>query len=209
LQLFEFIHNIGIASEFMAIPPCFPESEVAESLKSASLTRKGEFVAGRIAARKALSPFGITADVIPISINGAPTWPSGSVGSISHSATHACAIASRASRFKSLGVDIEPQSSMSRLTSLRSLFLTETERNFSPLEALITFSAKESLFKMIFSLTREFFGFEAAVVKGFSDHVVNVTLAESVGSFSRGTSFKAFFEFHRGHIVTVCMLAST
>lgn len=207
MRLFDMIHNRGIAGEFLAISPTFSESEVAESLTQASWTRKSEFAAGRLAAKKALASFGMSADVIPQCHTGLPVWPIGSVGSISHSSTHACAVAAHASSYKSLGIDIEPQSSVSRLNGLRMLFLTEAERSLNTLEALIAFSAKESLFKMIFPLTRKFFGFEAAVVRDFKDQTVTLTLNESIGRFSRGSSFQAFFEFHRGHVVTMCMLA--
>ncbi|MCX6126917.1 MAG: 4'-phosphopantetheinyl transferase superfamily protein, partial [Proteobacteria bacterium] len=83
----------------------------------------------------------------------------------------------------------------------------EAESSFSALEALITFSAKEALFKTIFPLTRQFFGFEAAVVKRFDVQSVMLTLNESIGSFSRGSSYQVLFENYRGHVVTVCMLA--
>ncbi|MCX6126918.1 MAG: 4'-phosphopantetheinyl transferase, partial [Proteobacteria bacterium] len=108
MRLFDFIYERGIAGEFLVIPPSFPESEVVKSLAMASWKRKREFAAGRLAAKKALASFGVVADVIPQCQSGLPVWPSGSVGSISHSSTHACAIASDTTSFKSLGIDIEP-----------------------------------------------------------------------------------------------------
>ena len=207
MRLFDLIHKRGIASEFLAISSTFSESEVAASLRLASWTRKSEFAAGRLAAKKALASFGIAAETIPQCHTGLPVWPGGSVGSISHSSTHACAVAAHASSYRSLGIDIEPESSVSRLNGLRTLFLTEAESSLTTLEAFIAFSAKESLFKMIFPLARQFFGFEAAVVKGFDDQTVTLTLNESIGSFSKGSRFQAFFEFYRGHVVTMCMLA--
>ena len=205
MGFFDSIHERGIAIEFLVIPAFFAESDVSESLKSASWKRRCEFAAGRLAARKALASFGVAAEVIPRSKTGAPVWPCGSVGSISHSATHACAVAAHTGSYKSLGIDIEPQSSMNRIESLRNCFLMETEKSLSPLEAFITFSAKEALFKMIFPLANQFFGFESAFAKDIYCRAVTLTLNESIGSFSRGSCFQAIFGFHHNHIVTLSM----
>jgi enterobactin synthetase component D len=207
MGFFDSIHERGIAIEFLVIPAFFSESEVSESLRSASWKRRCEFAAGRLAARKALASFGVAAEVIPRSDSGAPVWPPGRVGSISHSATHACAVAAHTDSYIGLGIDIEPHSSMNRLVSLRNIFLTEAENSLSPLEAFISFSAKEALFKMIFPLAKQFFGFESAVVKDIDSRAVTLTLKESIGSFSRGSCFQAFFGFHQNHVVTLCMHA--
>lgn len=96
---------------------------------------------------------------------------------------------------------------MQSLVNLRNIFLTEPEKALSPLEAFIAFSAKEALFKMIFPLAQEFFGFETAAVKAIDDQAVTLTLNDSVGCFAKDSSFRAFFGFHQDHVVTVCMLA--
>lgn len=95
---------------------------------------------------------------------------------------------------------------MDQLERLRPVFLTEREARFSPLEALVTFSAKEALFKMLSPMVKEFFGFEAATVGGINGNALTLTLNDPVGCFARGSMFHAFFGFHQDHVVTVCML---
>lgn len=59
-------------------------------------------------ARRAIARRGGAAGNIPRRTNGAPLWPPGWVGSLSHDAGHAAALVGRAEDFRALGVDIEP-----------------------------------------------------------------------------------------------------
>lgn len=68
--------------------------------------RRLEYLAGRLAARAALQSVG-AADPIIGNHDGAPVWPSGYCGSISHSAGLAVAVAACSRDWRSLGIDIE------------------------------------------------------------------------------------------------------
>ena len=68
--------------------------------------RRLEYLAGRLAARAALQSVGADDPIIG-SHDGAPVWPHGYCGSISHSAGLAVAVAARSRDWRSLGIDIE------------------------------------------------------------------------------------------------------
>jgi 4'-phosphopantetheinyl transferase EntD len=70
--------------------------------------RRAEFVAGRVAARRALAALGVA----PVAIGtmpGArdPRWPDGIVGSIAHTRGVAAAACARAGALAGLGLDLE------------------------------------------------------------------------------------------------------
>src|SRR5689334_3062733 len=69
--------------------------------------RRTLFALGRAAARDALSELGIEPTPIPRSSDGAPVWPDGFVGAISHTRQVALAVAGRREDYVGLGVDVE------------------------------------------------------------------------------------------------------
>jgi len=140
-----------------------------ETLKSAVPKRRAEFLTGRYAAGKLLSQQGCKYPVA-IGQDRAPVWPEGWHGSISHTEEWAIAVLAPSRLGISLGVDIEslrPQ----MIRDIATTFTSASERAFlaaSSMEyetaLLITFSAKESLFKALYPQVRHFFGFEAATI---------------------------------------------
>ncbi len=179
-------------------------------LSSASHKRKKEFFSGRIAAKKALEKMQIQVDLIPRSEHGAPLWPHGYCGSLSHSDTHACAIVADTQDYLSVGLDLELISSTGRLELLRSQFLRpEEQQKLTKDQALIAFSAKEALYKMLFPLTDQFFGFDSACATNFDKNTVILTLTQDVDIFYQGTSFYVFYSYQSGHVISICFLKNT
>lgn len=95
-------------------------------------------------------------------------WPEGWCGSISHTQKWAIAVIASSSLSVSLGVDIE-SSQPQIISEIATTFTSESERTFLAAcginyetALLITFSAKESLFKALYPQVKRFFGFEAA-----------------------------------------------
>ena len=66
-------------------------------VKKAVEKRRREFSAGRTCARQALRELGCADAPIVHNQNGAPLWPPGIVGSITHSNTYAAAVAADSS----------------------------------------------------------------------------------------------------------------
>jgi 4'-phosphopantetheinyl transferase EntD len=147
----------------------FPEEELI--VGQAVDKRKREFTTGRSCARAALGRLGVAPAPILAGPRGEPLWPPGVVGSLTHCAGYrACAVA-RSSEFVTLGIDAEPHSALPRglladiarpeeLPSLRRLALDSPQVHWDRL----LFSAKESVYKAWFPLTRRWLGFEEATV---------------------------------------------
>lgn len=146
----------------------FPEEEAV--VANAVAKRRHEFTTVRHCARAALRRIGVPPAPILPGQRGAPRWPSGVVGSMTHCAGYRAAVVARAGEVISLGVDAEPGEPL-RDPDVLKLIADETER--AALAALGTrypgtpwdrllFSAKESVYKTWFPLTGRWLGFEDA-----------------------------------------------
>ncbi|WIB00016.1 4'-phosphopantetheinyl transferase [Curtobacterium sp. MCBA15_012] len=70
--------------------------------------RRAEFTTGRVLARRACAATGIDAPSIPVARSGAPVWPDGVVGAITHCAgLRACAVG-RSVEHAGIGIDATP-----------------------------------------------------------------------------------------------------
>lgn len=88
-----------------APPVAWPEERVA--VAQAVTKRAREFDAGRHCARAALAELGVPSVALPMLPSGAPRWPDGILGSITHSHGYCGAVAARAGTILSLGFDAE------------------------------------------------------------------------------------------------------
>ena len=82
-----------------------PEEETL--VADAAPKRRRDFALGRACAHQALTALGRGDAVIGRDGNGAPVWPDGVVGSITHTSGYAAALAADASRFSGAGLDAE------------------------------------------------------------------------------------------------------
>lgn len=122
--------------------------------------RLRELMAGRSTARHALQLFGAAPVPILPTRDGAPSWPYGFCGSLSHSHRHIAVLLARSSHFVSVGVDIEDGRPLGKTTSLTVVTEHELqlinqagwESTGSTAEGL-AFSAKEAVFKCQFPIT--------------------------------------------------------
>jgi 4'-phosphopantetheinyl transferase EntD len=136
--------------------PLFPDEE--SHIAGAVERRRIEFSVGRWCARQALGELGIASQAIQVGIRGAPVWPAGTCGSITHSSGLCAAVAARSTDFAGLGIDIvDLEEARSALASSSHLIASEPEvaAARSALGAsredahslAILFSAKESAIK--------------------------------------------------------------
>ncbi|MBO0819949.1 MAG: 4'-phosphopantetheinyl transferase superfamily protein [Nocardiopsaceae bacterium] len=158
------------ATEAFSDPPdvwLFPEEE--DIIARAVQKRRNEFTTARACAREALSQLGIAPCPILHGSRGAPLWPDGVMGSITHcSGYRACAVA-RAGDVASVGIDAEPNESTPE--GVVKTVTDDAERaHLAALSASrpdvywdrLLFSAKESVYKTWFPLTGRWLGFEDA-----------------------------------------------
>ena len=145
----------------------FPEEEAL--LGRAVEKRRREFATARGCARNALAALGVAAAPILPGERGAPRWPPGVVGSITHCAGYRAAAVARARDMLSIGVDAEPDEDLPDGV-LAAVSLPGERARLRDLAAAapgtcwdrLLFSAKESVYKAWFPLTGRWLGFEDA-----------------------------------------------
>jgi len=134
--------------------------------------RRAEFAAGRHASALALARFGCTEPVLRAE-SGAPRWPAGFVGSISHGAGVAVAVAARSRDYRGLGVDIEAWLDDAQCAEIMDHILCSAElellaKVFPELSVAsrlsLGFSVKESLYKCLNPIADEFIEFADAKI---------------------------------------------
>ncbi|MBU0678361.1 MAG: 4'-phosphopantetheinyl transferase superfamily protein [Verrucomicrobia bacterium] len=161
-----------VVTECCAIDAAAPELPREEEVFVARAIdkRKREFATGRHCARKSLEQLGVMPAALGMNAEGDPVWPENIVGSISH-CKHICgsAIASR-DFAEGIGLDIEHTTRMTPQIARRILTDEEVEwidaRSAESREDWMTlaFSAKESVYKCLYPIIRQFFGFDAATL---------------------------------------------
>jgi 4'-phosphopantetheinyl transferase EntD len=143
----------------------FPEEAV--SVERAVLTRRQQYGAGRVLARRVLAELGREPVALLNDVQRVPIWPAGVVGSITH--THKwCAVAvARSSDVGAIGADVEAATPLE--LGLWERVCRPEEREFlrkqrlaeSGLLAKAVFSAKESIYKALYPQIRVFLDFQA------------------------------------------------
>jgi 4'-phosphopantetheinyl transferase EntD len=120
-------------------------------LAQAGEKRRRDFALGRACARAALVGLGQGDAVIAMGEKGAPVWPAGIVGSITHTKGYAAAIVGNARGFEGIGVDAERVGGVGE--DLWPRLFTSGERDQlmaqenRAVAATLLFSAKEAAYK--------------------------------------------------------------
>lgn len=125
----------------------------ADERRSLGVTRRSvEFATGRSLAAEALRLTHSKSDNVGRGDRGQPIWPEGFVGSITHCADVCAVAAANTSSVRSIGIDVERIEDVE--DGLANLILRgDEDTNGIPLGWV--FSAKESVFKCQYPLTRE------------------------------------------------------
>ena len=133
--------------------------------------RRREFTTARACARAALAKLGVPAVPIVPGLRGAPQWPAGVVGSITHcDGYRACAVAWD-SDIIAIGLDAEPHDTLPDGV-LDAVSLAQERVRLAELKAAVPglcwdrmlFCVKESVYKAWFPMTGRWLGFEEACV---------------------------------------------
>ena len=137
-------------------PALFPAEEVA--VVRAVAKRRREVAFGRACARQALG----RSIAIPHGAGGAPQWPEGMVGSITHTDDEAAAMVAERGVYAGLGIDLESLAHAARTEDLLATVATDAERARAdptlPFAALM-FSAKEAVYKCLYPRCGQFLEF--------------------------------------------------
>jgi enterobactin synthetase component D len=130
--------------------------ELPASVLRSVASRQFEFLAGRAAARAALRAAGLAEPPqIAIGPDRAPLWPAGFVGSITHSAGSAWAVAARDTLLRAVGIDMERIVDAALMREIGHRVMTSADMQLAlphwPATRLfsLVFSAKESAYKCL------------------------------------------------------------
>ncbi|MEU3860859.1 4'-phosphopantetheinyl transferase superfamily protein [Streptomyces sp. NPDC028722] len=183
----ELLPESVVAVEAHADDPLWdsPLYPAEEALVTRAVTkRRREFAAVRGCARRAMEKLGVPPQPVISGERGAPRWPDGLLGSMTHCDGYCAAALVRATDLASLGIDAEPHGPLPDGVG-RSVFLPAEAARLDRLGEQrpavhwdrILFSAKESVYKAWFPLTRKWLDFSEA----------DITLHPEPGGESHGT----------------------
>ncbi len=191
-------------------PPLFPEE--LELVASAVEKRRLEFARGRQCARSALRRLGVADGPLLSGSQREPLWPTGVVGSITHTAGLCLAAVARQSGYISVGIDVEPAAPLERDTAER--IATEVEMHaldsLPPLlAARLVFSAKEAFYKCQFYVTEQFLGFFDVSIALEPQGEFLAELLTDAGPLVSGRSFRGSWRQRGGFLFAAVYMPST
>ncbi|MBX7555511.1 4'-phosphopantetheinyl transferase superfamily protein [Streptomyces sp. tea 10] len=148
----------------------FPEEE--QYVANAVDKRRREFATVRACARSALRDLGYAAVPILPGMRGAPCWPAGVVGSMTHCEGYRAAAVALGNEVRSVGIDAEPNTSLpdgilDAVSSPRERHMVQALGRVTPSVCWdkILFSAKESVYKVWSPLAETFLDFHDAEIR--------------------------------------------
>jgi 4'-phosphopantetheinyl transferase EntD len=189
-------------------------------LQEAAIAPKGgkaevstRFKLGRIAARRCLQEFGAQPSPILAGPKGEPLFPQGFVGSISHTKEIGAAVVGRAAEYMGLGLDIEE---LGRKVDRRVIdrIGTAQEKRWVKEEperrGLMVFCAKESIFKALYPLHKQYMKFlDVATHWNEDDGVFVSTLLTDFGApWDAGATVMTLCGESNGLLVAVTVIES-
>jgi len=147
----------------------FPAEQAA--IAAAVPKRRGEFTTARFCCRQALARLGVPPVAVVPGARGAPGWPPGIAGSITHCGGYAACAVARTSEVLSIGIDAEPNDPLpvgvlKLVASPQEIADIARRRAAEPSVAWdrLLFSVKESVYKTWFPLTGTWLDFGEATV---------------------------------------------
>ena len=148
----------------------FPEEEAA--IANAADGRRREFTSVRVCARRSLARIGRAPVPLVPGPGGAPGWPPGLVGSMTHCLGYRAAALADAADVRAVGIDAEPHLPLPAGVE-EAIALPSERRRIAELHAAnplvawdrLLFSAKESLYKAWYPSGGRLLGFEEAEIE--------------------------------------------
>lgn len=177
--------------------------------------RRREFAAGRLLAREVLSRLGQEHGPLLNREDRVPQWPSGIVGSITHTSGLCIVAAANRMTHVGLGIDAEPLAPLRE--RLFGHICTDSERaslaagplDNEGLNARLIFSAKEAFYKCQYTVTEKYLGFHDVDVRMESDAFF-VRVREAVPPlFSANDTLGGRFVVLDQHVITMCELLTS
>jgi 4'-phosphopantetheinyl transferase EntD len=203
----------GDPDELGSLTALYPEERRA--IERAVEKRQREYAATRVLARRAFHTLGMDPVALLNHEDRSPVWPSGLVGSLTHTEGFCAVVVARGERFRGVGIDAERHGRVEQQLFGHVLTARELEfvRSLPPKEqsqaATVIFSAKESLYKCQFPTTRKFVGFhEVEVELDLARSTFSTRFLVAVGSVPAGATLGGRCAFLENHVVTAVAWSS-
>ncbi|MFD6971405.1 4'-phosphopantetheinyl transferase [Streptomyces sp. NPDC059979] len=174
--------HVAFVEAFDDVPlnTLFPEE--AQVVAHAVESRRREFATVRSCARIAMGRLGFAPAPLLPGLRGAPGWPDGLIGTMTHCTGYRAAAVGRATELLGIGMDAERNEPLPNPGILRHIARPEEQEQLALLASehpgvcwdRLLFSAKESVYKTWFPLARAFLDFMEC----------RVTLHPGTGTFS-------------------------
>jgi 4'-phosphopantetheinyl transferase EntD len=181
----------------------FPEEQAL--VARAVAKRQREFAVGRACARRALAALGFEPHAILAGETREPLWPAGVVGSITHDRSLGVAVAGRVERFRSFGIDVEPDEPLSSDVAARIWSAEEAAAAAASgviqreSAAKLVFAIKEAVYKCQFPLSQRYLGFDGVKVT-LGRETFEVVLLADTGPLERGLVFSGKWRRAEGEL---------
>jgi 4'-phosphopantetheinyl transferase EntD len=150
--------------------PLFAEEEAL--LERAVGKRRAEFATVRTCARQAMGELGLPPVAVLPGERGAPRWPDGVVGSMTHCDGYRASAVAWAEKVTTIGIDAEPALplpgrvlGMVSLPQERALLTRLADAAPAVCWDRLLFCAKEAVYKAWFPLAKRWLGFEDALIE--------------------------------------------
>lgn len=176
--------SLGVLSRVVPIDtaPPFDHAQEAALVAGAVAKRQREFATGRALAHQLLTELGAPDQPLLPGARRAPGWPSGYLGSITHSDSFCAVAVARAASLALIGIDVEEDAPLPEKLVPRILGPEERAARDGLAEVArerrgrLVFSAKECIYKALAPLLERVLGFDEIEVR-FADDT------EADGSF--------------------------
>lgn len=174
-------------------------------VRGAVLRRRYEFSTGRYLAKQVLKDFGIETTRIAAH-ERMPLWPAGCYGSISHSRSLVGVLVSDNPASRSLGLDVESECSVEvelahQILTVNELLKLGDRLNTEHLTR--AFSAKEAVYKAIYPIVGQMFGFLEVELDWESDFGFTATYVGNHAANNLVNTGEGCFLFVQGQILSV------
>ncbi|MGC5030003.1 4'-phosphopantetheinyl transferase family protein [Micromonospora sp. DT229] len=144
------------------------DAEAACIGERAVASRRRDFTAGRVCARRAMTMLGLPPVAVPAAADRSPVWPPGTVGTITHTQGYCAAAVGRDTEIRAVGMDAEQHRDLGPEVG-RLICLPEEQDLLARLPSgvfwpAVVFSAKETVYKIWHPIVGDWLGFHDALV---------------------------------------------
>lgn len=178
--------------------------------------RVRETASGRALARTLLVQGGASDGVVGRGADGAPLWPAGWIGTISHTSALLAVAVAPAHALRGIGIDLELSDGLRDTSPIDAICLNGAERALADACALgpararvLFFSAKEALYKALYPSVRRYIDFLEVEVRACDAAAGTLTLAALpplASTMPAACVWTATFCHAAGHVATAVTL---